>query len=416
MSDSSNGPRLAVSEVVFRGDLYPRIETSHTTVQAYAGDLSVLPPIEVNQHNELIDGWHRWTAHRETKSETIPVRVTETSSDAHFLELAITRNAAHGLQLSQSDKREMALRIWSITPTPECEERLRRILSVSRSTLAGWLSRSKKEAKAKDQREALRLWWLCYSTREIGERLGVSVGAASEMCSKNPDLENLNELTPPPLYDVWKQQDASNTKRHPGQSEASWVDRLVYLYSDPGEVVIDPFGGGGSTLDVCRKRGRRCLISDLTPIASREKDIRQHDITTGPLKPPRWSDVALVYLDPPYGAQVQGEYSEKAEDLANMPSPAFHDALESIIRGYFKKLRPGAHVALIIQATQWRAPEKERIDHVWELAKRGLPMPRERIQAPYESQQASAQMVEWAKSERRILTLSREIVVWRVPA
>jgi hypothetical protein len=31
-------------------------ETSAVTVQKYAEDLSVLPPIEVNQHNELIGG------------------------------------------------------------------------------------------------------------------------------------------------------------------------------------------------------------------------------------------------------------------------------------------------------------------------------------------------------------------------
>ncbi len=55
---------IPVASVVFRADLYPRIQTSATTVQKYAEDLDVLPPIEVNQHNELIDGWHRWTAHK----------------------------------------------------------------------------------------------------------------------------------------------------------------------------------------------------------------------------------------------------------------------------------------------------------------------------------------------------------------
>lgn len=52
-----------VSDITFREDLYPRIETSAITVQKYAEDLDVLPPIEINQNNELIDGWHRWTAH-----------------------------------------------------------------------------------------------------------------------------------------------------------------------------------------------------------------------------------------------------------------------------------------------------------------------------------------------------------------
>ena len=59
-----------VSEIVFRSDLYPRIASDPLTVQKYAEDLSVLPPIEVNQHNEIIDGWHRWTAHKKAEVES----------------------------------------------------------------------------------------------------------------------------------------------------------------------------------------------------------------------------------------------------------------------------------------------------------------------------------------------------------
>ena len=50
---------LKVSEVAFREDLNPRIATSVQTVQKYGSDLTVPRPIEVNQHKELIDGWHR---------------------------------------------------------------------------------------------------------------------------------------------------------------------------------------------------------------------------------------------------------------------------------------------------------------------------------------------------------------------
>ena len=45
---------IPVGDVVFRADLYPRIETSAETVQRYTETIGQLPPIEVNQHNELI--------------------------------------------------------------------------------------------------------------------------------------------------------------------------------------------------------------------------------------------------------------------------------------------------------------------------------------------------------------------------
>jgi hypothetical protein len=56
--------KIETATIVFREDLYPRMETSASTVQKYAEDLDILPPIEVNQNKELIDGWHRWTAHK----------------------------------------------------------------------------------------------------------------------------------------------------------------------------------------------------------------------------------------------------------------------------------------------------------------------------------------------------------------
>lgn len=88
--------QLEVSAVVFRQDLYPRIEPSPTTVQQYASDLEVLPPIEVNQHNELIDGWHRWTAHKKVGAATIAVIVTKTKGDGEVLELAKVGNRRRG--------------------------------------------------------------------------------------------------------------------------------------------------------------------------------------------------------------------------------------------------------------------------------------------------------------------------------
>src|SRR5262249_49086324 len=134
MSTGNGHKTIKVADVVFRDDLYPRIEHSPVTVQKYAEELSVLPPIEVNQHKELIEGWHRWTGHKKVGAEDIPVIVTETKSDVEFLELAIERNARHGLQLSQQDKKDMARRIYHATSEKERDAKknqLAKILSVS---------------------------------------------------------------------------------------------------------------------------------------------------------------------------------------------------------------------------------------------------------------------------------------------
>lgn len=72
---------VELSKIVFRDDLYPRIKHDPALVQRYAENIDVLPPIEVNQHCELIDGWHRWTAHRKVNAESIKVKVTPTKND-----------------------------------------------------------------------------------------------------------------------------------------------------------------------------------------------------------------------------------------------------------------------------------------------------------------------------------------------
>ncbi|MGH8533082.1 MAG: DNA methyltransferase [Gammaproteobacteria bacterium] len=84
----------------------------------------------------------------------------------------------------------------------------------------------------------------------------------------------------PPLYNIWKQQTKSDDASHPGNSEIRWLDNLLYLYTNPFDTVVDPFAGGGTTIDLCRKRRRRYLVSDRAPVVEREHEIRKHDIAT----------------------------------------------------------------------------------------------------------------------------------------
>lgn len=107
---------------------------------------------------------------------------------------------------------------------------------------------------------------------------------------------NLDPDWAPPLYSVWKQQTKSNKVSHPGNSEAMILDNLLYMYTESFDIVVDPFAGGGSTVDVCKKRLRRYWVSDRLPIVER-LDIRQADIAEGPPQlHKRWSEVSIAPL------------------------------------------------------------------------------------------------------------------------
>lgn len=421
---NTNGTRL-VSEIVFRSDLYPRIKHSPETVQKYAEDLSVLPPIEINQHNELIDGWHRWTAHKKAEAENISTVVIQTASDSELLELAIERNASHGLQLSQEDKRDMARRIYNATPEKERDGKkahLATILSIGLSTIHAWLSNIDADAKAARNRRIFDAWLRCETQEEIAEKENLTSQGVGQILKEFPDLEKLSKSArstaehaidfETPLYTVWTKNSKTSELTHFGNTETRWVDNLLYLYTKPFDVVIDPFAGSGSTIDICKKRLRRYWVGDRLPVVERESEIRKWDVTEAWPRLP-WKDVRLVYLDPPYWKQAEGKYSEDPTDLANMPLEAFTETLLNTIKTFAQKLTQG-YIALVIQPTQWNAPERQFTDHIADVL-RAIKLPINiRIQAPYSTQQCLPQMVDWAKENRKLLVISREIIVWEV--
>lgn len=423
MQETSTMRTVPVDSIIWRKDLYPRFEPDPATIQRYAESIEHLPPIEVNQRNELIDGYHRWTAHKKAQASEIAVTVTETASDAQLVRLAIERNATHGLQLSMEDKRSLALKLYDGN-----KEMLASLLSVSKRTIANWVDSIDRAIKEERKKRIFEMWLACYTQEEIGEMVGIPQQTLADQLKELPKMENLQKSVvlsatfsdadfTPPLYNLWSFAKKSNEVGHFGNTEQRIVDNLLYLYTEPFDIVVDPFGGGGSTIDACKKRLRRYWVSDRLPVPERQ-DIRQADIAAGP--PPlhkRWGDVSLMYLDPPYWRQAQGQYSKDPEDLANMPLEQFYQVLTDYIDACARKMRDGAHIALIIQPTQWLADGRRVVDHVFDLVRllSGSCLAYEqRIICPYATEQYNPQQVEWAKANKQVLNLNRELIVWRV--
>jgi hypothetical protein len=342
------------------------------------------------------------------------------------LELAIIRNATHGLQLSTEDKRAMAQRIYNTTPERERADKKRelaKILSVPERTIRYWLSDIDRTSKEQRDQRIFDLWLACYTQEEIAEAVGLTQAKVSQTLDTFISFGNLAKTYKlaashlvdfePPLYNIWSQVKKTPGVAHFGNSEVRWVDNLLYLYTEPFDVVVDPFAGSGSTIDICRKRLRRYWASDRKPIVERETEIRQWDVTQGLPPLPRWQDVKLVYLDPPYWQQAAGKYSNDETDLANMELQQFTDTLASLITQFGRKLSSGAYIALMMQPTQWSAPDRAFTDHVGDML-RLVKLPVDmRFSVPYATEQYLPQQVEWAKEHKRCLVLTREIVVWR---
>lgn len=421
--------QIRLSQIVFDEGLYPRVDGHDPeTVQTYARDMDQIEAagkfISVNADNGLLDGRHRMLAYKKRADGKDDVEITvfkyAISSPLESFRLAIFLQD-RGRSLSNGDRIAGAKRLYALGDASQSD--IAATLGVSQSTVSSWLSRTLKEEKERKQEKALAMWLACHTQEEIAEAVGVSQPTIKEWEAKFIELSpsdisiNYAGFTPP-IYNIWKQQTKTAGLSHFGNSEIRWLDNLLYLYTAPNDIVVDPFGGSGSTIDLCKKRHRRYWVSDRKPIVEREHEIRLHDLIdeSGVIQMPtvpRWKDVRFVYLDPPYWKQAEGKYSDSAQDLANMDLESFNKALAGVINGFAKKLTTG-FIALIISPTQYPAPNKEFTDHVGDML-RAVKLPVDmRYSVPYESQQYNGNMVNWAKDNKKCLVLTREIIVWRI--
>ena len=164
--------------------------------------------------------------------------------------------------------------------------------------------------------------------RDIADRIGLEPSEVDIILQSFGDPLNFTpqETTLWPTFGI----DERFGKRIPGNIPAGLVRNILCRLTKPSDLVLDPFAGGGVVIDVCADMvNRDCEAFDLTPTRD---DITKHNILDGP--PPVSRRPDLIFLDPPYGPQKEGEYSDKDNDLANMPVDKFCDAME-LIFGYW---------------------------------------------------------------------------------
>ena len=217
----------------------------------------------------LVDGFHRWQAHIREKSAEISAIDLGNLTDIEILKEAIQRNAAHGHQLSQSDKQKMAGELYDKGVRDEKE--IMQILSVSDRSVRRWLIESKTREKEKQKAAAWDLWLNCLTEQEIADTIKVPQRTIHDWLSENGQLA---EFAQPPHatndkpwgvvqhFDVWSFQNGGHDSSYFGRMPPAVVENLLWLYTEPGDIVVDPFAGGGTTIDGAKAMGRCVWASD----------------------------------------------------------------------------------------------------------------------------------------------------------
>jgi adenine-specific DNA-methyltransferase len=416
--------KLAVADITFIKELYPRLREDDSAIERYRAAIDRLPAITVARGRVLVDGYHRWKAHEREKCTEIEAEDLGNLTDLEIRKESIRRNSRHGHQLETKDKRKQAGELFLLGVE---EDELTEIFSITPKTLEIYLGDAKATLKKRQQEQAWDFWLNCYEPPEIATIMGFAGenstgderGNASRTIRRWLDIFLSDSiLSNPPdsrqHFDIWNFLTADEDAGTPsffGKLPSQVIENLLWLYTQPGEIVVDPFVGGGTTIDIAKRMGRRIWASDLTP-STPMLPIHQHDITSGwPEGAPRKAN--FILLDPPYWLQSKQRYSEHSIDLGNMTREEFNSAWASIIKTCAAHITEDGYLAFIIGPTQ--LTDGPVIDHAFEMYQTcvdvGFGVER-RIIVTYNTQQANGQQVEWAREHRRLLKRYRDLVIF----
>ncbi|MGP1347026.1 MAG: DNA methyltransferase [Phycisphaerales bacterium] len=147
-------------------------------------------------------------------------------------------------------------------------------------------------------------------------------------------------------------------QRYAGATPGWVIWQLLHRYSAPGESVLDPMCGSGTTLDVCRDLGRRGIGFDLNP--------QREDIGVGDARVIALDDASVdfVFVDPPYSTHI--DYSDDPRCIGKLDAlerngggsgrgarggaglNAYYTAMDAVIGEIDRVLRPGRHMGLFV--------------------------------------------------------------------
>ena len=217
----------------------------------------------------------------------------------------------------------------------------------------------------------------------------------------------------PTPYDVWPfKHDRAFGIPHPGSIPAAIIAHLLHYYTKPGDLVVDPMAGGGTTVDVANSMGRRILAYDIAPL---RPEIAYSDVKLG--FTPEARGCALIFCDPPYHTMKARLY--QASGVGELCLGDWIAFLHQFAVEAFETLAPGGHVALLLanQTERDLPPGAGYIDHAFlgyqSLQAAGF-QPERRVSCPMDGGHLP-QHIQRARRDGRMLGQVRDLLIMRKP-
>jgi DNA modification methylase len=178
-----------------------------------------------------------------------------------------------------------------------------------------------------------------YIEKPDGKLLKVAKNGGDE----KPRLESTT-LWDYPRQSYGRKQKGSN--KYAGVTPAFVIYNMVKRYTAPGDLVLDPMAGSGTTIDVCKEEGRKCAAFDISPT---RQDIKKNDARRIPLTD---DSVDMVFIDSPYGDNI--DYNDQPDNIGKLSAEddEFYNALDMVMAECYRVLKPGKALGWLI-GDQW---------------------------------------------------------------
>jgi hypothetical protein len=448
---------VPITAVKWDPSIYPRSKWSTSDIDRYVDFLEAgetLPPLVLEEGtNRLLDGKHRLEAHKRVGSENVPVRHDSIPDGVPAKLYSLSLSMRNGLAPARADVKTVIRGVYETNPEFKQAD-IVHLLGVSKS----WVSENTSDITAKRREErrakALRLYALGWTQEEIAARLTVArttiTGDVKEFGDELLDsghapeeialrlgwpiqlvlaqqldgqddearLKALGIKSQP--YDVWQFPGCHDLMgdKHPGRIPGELVCHVLHFYTDPGDLVVDPMAGSGTTLDAALLMGRKARGYDIDHRHERI-DVEEHNLDDG------WPDTVakarLVFWDPPYYDKMDhgtiGDDGYIEGSISGLDPDDYLDWLTDRFGDLAKDAKPGTLLAFLM--SDWDPENAKRHgEHpgifIWDYADRLISTGwslRRQIQCPLPTQQIHPDIVNKHRAARRLGRLGRYLLV-----
>jgi len=136
--------------------------------------------------------------------------------------------------------------------------------------------------------------------------------------------------------------EAMGDPHYTGRTPTYVIWNLLERYTREGDLVVDPFCGGGTSIDVAHSMGRAVRGFDVAP---HRDDIEQADARKLPLDA---GEVDFIFMDPPYSTHI--EYSNHPDCLGKLDAAGgeYYPAMAKVFTEAHRVLRNRRYLGLYV--------------------------------------------------------------------